>query len=128
MDLRTLLAFGSGVGIEIRSRDLGVVLARVRPNGIRVAASTVIRDFRDRPAGEWGSEYSRFLREHGGSHPAAAGGAPQRGGIVRQIALPGVANKDFAAAVGHQVETPHPYGEDGISFWRQRVSAYAAAR
>src|SRR2546428_5471698 len=116
MDLRTLLAFGSGVGIEIRSRDLGVVLARVRPNGIRVAASTVIRDFRERPAGEWGSEYSRFLRENGGSYLAATVIAPKREVIVRQIVLPGVSGKDLTAAIGYQVETLHPYGEQDVAF------------
>ena len=37
MDLRTLLAFGTGVGIEIGARDLAVTLSHVRPNGVRVA-------------------------------------------------------------------------------------------
>src|SRR3989442_14302415 len=111
MDLRTLLAFGSGVGIEIRSRDLAVALTHVRPSGVRIAASTVIENFRERPAGEWGSEYLRFLREHGGSHLAATVVAPKREVIVRQIALPGVASKDFAAAGGDQGENLHPYGE-----------------
>src|SRR5437870_9458044 len=127
MDLRTLLAFGSGVGIEIRSEDLGVTLTHVRPNGIRVAASTVIRNFRERPAGEWGSEYLRFLRENGGSHLAATVVAPRPEVIVRQIALAGVDSKDFAAAVGYQVETLHPYGEEEIAFGWQRVSENGAA-
>ena len=30
-DLRKLLAFGSGVGVEIRAQDLEIVVARVRP-------------------------------------------------------------------------------------------------
>src|SRR5260370_29314800 len=111
MDLRTLLAFGSGVGIEIREHDLAVTLTHVRPKGVRVAASTVIQNFRARPAGEWGSEYLRFLREQGGSHLAATVVAPKREVIGRQVALPGVANKDLAAAVGYQVETLHPSGQ-----------------
>jgi Tfp pilus assembly protein PilN len=127
MDLRTLLAFGTGIGIEIRARDLAVTLTHVRPTGVRVAASTVIQDFRERPAGEWGSEYLRFLREHGASHLAATVVAPKREVIVRQIALPGVANKDMAAAVGYQVETLHPYGEDEIAFGWQRVSENGTA-
>lgn len=127
MDIRTLLAFGTGVGIEIRAQDLAVTLAHVRPNGIRVAASTVIRNFRERPAGEWGSEYLRFLRENGGSHLAATVIAPKREVIVRQIALPGVANKDLAAAVGFQVETLHPYGEDDVAFGWLRISDTGAA-
>src|SRR5256885_15732715 len=84
MDIRTLLAFGTGVGIEIRSQDLAVVLTHVRPNGARVAASTVIRNFRERPAGEWGSEYLRFLRENGGGPLAAGRGGPAPGGTQRQ--------------------------------------------
>ena len=85
MELRTLLAFGSGVGIEIREHDLAVTLTHVRPKGVRVAASTVIHNFRVRPAGEWGSEYLRFLREHGGSHLAATVVAPKQEVIVRQM-------------------------------------------
>jgi Tfp pilus assembly protein PilN len=122
MDLRTLLAFGTGVGIEIREHDLAVTLTHVRPKGVRVAASTVIQNFRSRPAGEWGSEYLRFLREQGGSHLAATVLAPKREGIVRQVALLGVANKDMAAAVGYQVETLHPYGEDEVAFGWKRIS------
>src|SRR6266481_1966743 len=127
MDIRTLLAFGTGVGIEIRARDLAVTVAQVRPSGARVAASTVIQNFRERPAGEWGSEYLRFLREHGGSHLAATVVAPKREVIVRQVALPGVANKDLAAAVGYQVETLHPYGEDEVAFGWKRISENGTA-
>src|SRR5439155_6227882 len=127
MDLRTLLAFGTGVGIEIRSQDLAVALTHVRPNGARVAAATVIHNFRERPAGEWGSEYFRFLRENGGSHLAATVVAPKREVIVRQIALPGVGGKDLAAAVGYQVETLHPYGEDDVAYGWQRISETGAA-
>ena len=127
MDLRTLFAFGTGVGIEIRPQDLAVTMTHVRPNGVKVAASTVIRNFRERPAGEWGSEYLRFLREHGGSHLAATVVAPKREVIVRQIALAGVAGKDLAAAVGYQVETLHPYGEEDVAFGWQRVSENGTA-
>jgi len=122
MDLRTLLAFGSGIGIEIRSADLAVLLTHVRPNGARIIASTVIQNFRERPAGEWGSDYMRFLRQNGASHLAATVIAPKREVIVRQIALPGVSGKDLAAAVGYQVETLHPYGEDEVAFGWQRIS------
>jgi len=127
MDLRTLLAFGSGIGIEIRSADLAVILTHVRPNGARIVASTVIRNFRERPAGEWGSEYMRFLRQNGASHLAATILAPKREVIVRQIALPGVSGKDLAAAVGYQVETLHPYGEEAVAFGWQRISENGTA-
>jgi len=127
MDLRTLLAFGTGIGIEIRAHDLAVTLTHVRPNGARIAAATVIQNFRSRPAGEWGSEYLRFLRQNGGSHLAATMLAPKREVIVRQIALPGVANKDLAAAVGYQVDTLHPYGEDEVAFGWQPISENGTA-
>src|SRR3984893_17035869 len=127
MDIRTLLAFGTGVGIEIRERDLAVTLTHVRPNGVRIAGSTVIQDFRERPAGEWGSEYLKFLREHGGSHLAATVVAPKREVVVLQVALPGVANKEFGAAVSYQLETLHPYGEDEVVYGWQRISENGTA-
>jgi hypothetical protein len=127
MEIRTLLAFGTGVGIEIRERDLAVTISHVRPNGVRIAGSTVIQDFRDRPAGEWGSEYLKFLRQHGVSHLSATVVAPKREVIVRQVALPGVANKEFGAAIGYQVETLHPYGEDEVVYGWQRISESGTA-
>jgi hypothetical protein len=127
MDIRSLFAFGTGVGIEIRERDLAVTMTHVRPNGVKVAACATIQNFRERAAGEWGSEYAKFLREHGGSHLAATVIAPKREVIVRQIALPGVANKDMKAAVGFQVETLHPYGEDEVCYGWRRVSENGAA-
>jgi Tfp pilus assembly protein PilN len=127
MDIRTLLAFGTGVGIEIRERDLGVAISHVRPNGVRIAGSVVIHDFRERPAGEWGSEYLKFLRENGASHLAATVVAPKREVIVRQVALPGVENKEFGAAVGYQVDTLHPYGEDEVAYGWQHVSENGTA-
>jgi hypothetical protein len=118
MDLRTLLAFGTGIGIEIRAHDLAVTLTHVRPNGARVAADTVIQNFRSRPAGEWGSEYLRFLRENGASHLAATVLAPKREVIVRQIALPGVSDQDLSAAIQFQLDGLHPYPEEeAVSSW-----------
>ena len=79
MDIRTLLAFGTGVGIEIRERDLAVAISHVRPNGVRIAGSTVIQNFRERPAGEWGSEYLKFLREHRREPSGGDGGGAEAG-------------------------------------------------
>jgi Tfp pilus assembly protein PilN len=127
MDLRNLLAFGTGIGIEIRERDLDITVTHLRPTGVKVAAYTSIRNFRERPAGEWGSEYLRFLREQGASHVAATVVAPKHDLIVRQVALPGVANKDFASAIGYQVEGLHPYGDEEIACGWRRVSTNGAA-
>jgi len=52
-DLRKLLAFGSGVGIEIGATDLEVAAVRVRPTGIRVLGRVTIPNFAGRPAAEW---------------------------------------------------------------------------
>ena len=61
-DLRKLLQFGSGVGIEIGAANLEVVAARVRPHGVKVLGRLVIADFANRPAAEWGAEYAHFLK------------------------------------------------------------------
>ena len=61
-DLRKLLAFGSGVGVEIAGADLEVVAARVRPSRISVLGRLTIPNYAGRPAAEWGAEYSRFLK------------------------------------------------------------------
>ena len=44
-ELRKLVRFGSGVGIEIGGKDLEVVAARVRPGRIRVLGRLAVRDF-----------------------------------------------------------------------------------
>ena len=60
-DLRKLLAFGSGVGIEIGAADLTVVVARVRPKHVRVTGRLVIENYAARPAAEWGDRKSTRL-------------------------------------------------------------------
>ena len=90
-DLRKLLAFGSGVGIEIGATDLEVAAARVRPTRIRVLGRATIHNFAGRPAAEWGTEYARFLKSLGAGRMSATVLLPRREVIVRQMALPGVA-------------------------------------
>jgi Tfp pilus assembly protein PilN len=124
-DLRKLLQFGSGVGIEIGATDLEVVAARVRPNGVRVLGRLPIPDFATRPAAEWGAEYARFLKPLGLSHLSATVLLPRREVIVRQLALPGVARKDVEGAIRFQLDSLHPYGEDEVS-WGWSPLAYGA--
>ncbi len=112
MSARSLLAIGSGVGIQILGQDLLVTVVRLRPNGIRVLASTLIAAFRQRPAAEWGAEYAGFLKSAGAGHMAATVLLPRSEVIVRQVALAGVAGKDLASAISLQVDTLHPYGDD----------------
>ena len=106
------LAFGSGVGIEIGPRDLAVTLVRVRPTGARVNGALVIERYAERPAAEWGSEYAAFLKERGAAHLSAVVLLPRSEVVVRQLAMPGVADKDLAQAVRFQIDGLHPYNED----------------
>ncbi len=125
-DMRKLLAFGSGVGIEIGAADLTIVVARVRPNGVRVPGRLVIENYATRPAAEWGAEYARFLKSAGAEHVSATVLLPRREVIVRQVALPGVARKDIESALNFQLDTLHPYGEDEI-VWAWSPLAFGSA-
>ena len=116
MSGRGMFAIGSGVGIQILGQDLRITVVRIRPNGIRVLASTVVAGFRQRPAAEWGAEYAVFLKNAGAGHLAATVLLPRGEVIVRQITLPGVADRDMASAVPLQVDTLHPYGEDEAGY------------
>jgi hypothetical protein len=114
-DLRKLLAFGSGVGVEIAGADLEVVAARVRLSHISVLGRLTIPNYAGRPAAEWGAEYSRFIKSLGVGHLSATVLLPRRDVIVRQVMLPGVAPKDIESAVRFQLDTLHPYGDDEVS-------------
>jgi Tfp pilus assembly protein PilN len=111
-----MLAVGTGVGLEIAGQDLRVTVSRVRPGGIRILGSTVIAGFRQRPAAEWGGEYAGFLRRLGASHLAATVLLPRSELIVRQLTLPGVADRDLASAIQFQVDSLHPYPEDDARY------------
>jgi Tfp pilus assembly protein PilN len=116
MELRRLLAYGSGVGIEIRGADLEIAIARVRPSSTRVLGRTTIRGFRERPAAEWGAEYARFLKKHGTPHLAATVLVPRNEVIVRQLALPGVPGNEMQPAILYQLDSLHPYGDEEIAW------------
>ncbi|HEV3201565.1 MAG TPA: hypothetical protein VGZ73_26880, partial [Bryobacteraceae bacterium] len=114
-DVRKLLAFGSGVGVEIAGADLEVVAARVRLSRISVLGRLTIQNYAGRPAAEWGAEYMRFLKSLGVSYLSATVLLPRREVIVRQVALAGVAPKDIGSAIRFQLDTLHPYGDDEVS-------------
>jgi hypothetical protein len=143
--LRKWVAFGSGVGISIEgprgSEWLQVVAIRVRPTGAKQTASFIVEDFRNRPAAEWGSEYSAGLAKARMQQTAATVLLPRHEVILRHLSLPGVSDKDLDAAVTFQLDGLHPYGEgDVMASWarlegsdsvavaiakRERVDAYA---
>ena len=124
-DFRKLLAFGSGVGIEIGARDLEVVATRVRPTGIYVLGRLTIEDYANRPAGQWGAEYARFLKSAGADRISATVLLPRRDVIVRQVSLPGVAAKDVESAIRFQLDSLHPYGDEDV-VWGSSPLAFGA--
>jgi type II secretory pathway component PulL len=124
-DLRKLLQFGSGVGIEIGAANLEVVAARVRPHGVKVLGRLVIADFANRPAAEWGAEYAHFLKPLGLNHVSATVLLPRRDVIVRHLALPGVSGKDVDGAIRFQLDSLHPYGDEEVS-WGWSPLSYGA--
>jgi hypothetical protein len=116
------LAFGRGVGIEIKgpqgSEALRVTAVRVRPGGATLLGGLTIDDARHHAAGVWGTDYAAFLRQHGLRHAAATVLLPRRDVIVRQVALPGVSDRDLPAAIQFQLDGLHPYPEpEAVSGW-----------
>lgn len=114
--LRKLLAFGTGVGIQVTDQDLEIAVARVRPNGVQVLGRTTIARFRERPAAQWGAEYTAFLAGLGASHLSATVLLPRRETVVRHIALRGVEAKDQEAAIMFQLDALSPYGDEEVLF------------
>jgi type II secretory pathway component PulL len=120
-DFRKWLAFGTGVGIEIRDDELQVTVVRVRPSETGVLGSATVTDYRNRPASEWGIELSAFLKKLGAAHIAATVLLPRRDVIVRQLSLPGVANRDLASAVQLQADSLHPFADEEIYHTHARI-------
>ncbi len=115
------LAFGAGIGIEIASNQLRVTVVRVRPSGVDVAGAHVIENYQERPAAEWGREYSEFVSRHGAGHLAATVVLPRREVIVRMVTLPGVEPRDMEAALRLQIDTMHPYAEGDAAWTSARI-------
>jgi len=121
-EVKRWAAFGSGIGIQIAgphgSESLHVAAARVRPNGARLLEKLSLENFAHQPAGVWGTEYGAFVRKLDLRHVAATVLLPRQDVIARQIALPGVSDKDLAAAIAFQMDGLHPYPEDDVvSSW-----------
>jgi Tfp pilus assembly protein PilN len=125
-ELRKLLAFGTGIGVEAGATDLEVVAVRVRPNRVQVAGHLTIHNFATRPAAEWGAEYGQFLKSLAIGHMSATVLLPRREVIVRQVPLPGVAPREMESAIRFQLDTLHPYGDDDVA-WGWSVVAPGSA-
>jgi hypothetical protein len=111
-EVRNLARFGAGIGIEIGPKDLVIVAVRVRPGSVRLLDQLTISDFAARPAAEWGAEYAAFLKKNGLGHVSATALLPRRDVISRQVTLTGVGARDMEGAIGLQLDSLHPFGED----------------
>jgi Tfp pilus assembly protein PilN len=121
VEYKKWLAIGTGVGIEIGHEDLQITVTRVRPSGVSVLGSLTIHKFREQPAAEWGDVYANFLRKLGQRHIAAQVLLPREAVVVRQVQLPGVADKDMAAALKFQIDSLHPFQEDDVIYDHARI-------
>ncbi|MES1260605.1 MAG: PilN domain-containing protein [Acidobacteriota bacterium] len=113
---RRLLTFGTGFGIAIGPGNLEAAIVRSRPAGATLVAGATIRDFRARPAAEWGAELLRYLEGAREPHLAATVLLPRDEVIVRVIHLPGVADKDLPGAIELQIDMLHPFGDDEVAW------------
>ncbi|MEQ1885763.1 MAG: PilN domain-containing protein [Bryobacteraceae bacterium] len=122
-ELKKWVAFGAGVGIEVRGpsgvESLHIAAATVRPGTIRVLGEMTVENAGEH-AGVWGTEYAAFLKQHGLGGVAATILLPRREVILRQLSLPGVAPKDLAQAVHFQIDGLHPFPEEqAVASWAQ---------
>jgi Tfp pilus assembly protein PilN len=115
-----LVTLGPGVAIEIRGDDLSVALVKSRLKGVSVLGQATLADFRRRPPAEWGEEYRAFLKNHRYPDLPATLILPRAEAIVRLLTLPAAAKSKLKSAVGYQLDSLHPFGEEEV------YSGYAA--
>jgi len=120
-DYRKWLAIGTGIGIEIGRENLNVSVVRVRPSGGKILGELIVPRFREQAAAEWGATYSQFLKKLGIGHLAATALLPRDELTVRQVSLPGVADKDLAAAVRFEIDALNPYAEEDVAYDWARI-------
>ena len=115
-ELRRLLAVGAGIGIEIGREDLIVNAVRVRPSGARLLGAATLTGFRKRAAADWGAAYADFAKRAGAAHLSATVLLPRHEVILRLLAMPGVADRDVASAIGFQIDSLHPFPEGQAAY------------
>lgn len=121
VDFKKWLAIGTGIGIEIAGENLSVTVVRVRPSGVRVLGELAIPRFDQQTASEWGATFSNFAKKLAVAHLSAAVLLPRDEVIVRQVALPGVSDKDLAAAIRFEIDSLNPYSEEDAVFDWARI-------
>jgi Tfp pilus assembly protein PilN len=105
-------SFGTGVGIAIERERLEIALVNVRPAGVRVLDSLEILRYRERPAAEWGGEYTAFLAKNKLKQIPAVAVLPAREVVSRTLNVAGVSDKELDAAVHYQLDGLHPFPEE----------------
>ncbi len=120
--LRKWLRFGTGVGIVAGERGFDVLVARARPTGPAIAGYLHVETSGHAAAADWGSEVNRFLAGCGGAqHVAAVVVLPRAQIISRIVVLPGVQDADAPQALGFQLDSLHPWGDDDVAWAWQRI-------
>jgi Tfp pilus assembly protein PilN len=112
---------GTAVGVQVQGANLRVAVARVRPFGAAIPTVFTIHDFRTRPASEWRIEYQRELKKSGVAGVSATVLLPRSEVIVRVAQFPGVADKDMESAIGLELDTLHPYGDEPVNWAWSRI-------
>jgi hypothetical protein len=120
-DFKKWLAIGTGIGIEIGTDSLTIIVVRVRPAGVRVLGELTIPRFHEQAASDWGATYANFLKKLGVAHLSAGVLLPRDEVIVRQVTLPGVSDKDLAAAIRFEMDSLNPYSEEEAVFDWARI-------
>lgn len=120
---RKWVAFGTGVGIEVRDQELQVTIVRLRRAEPAVLGSATVTDYKTRPATEWGTELAAFLKKVSAAHIAVTVVLPRREVIVRTVQLPGVSDRDLESAIRLQIDSLHPFSEDDVYFSWARIGA-----
>lgn len=114
---RPMLAFGTGVAIEIAGDSLEIAIVRVRPGGPELLRRATILRFPERPASEWSSEFREAVRGHQPSGVTVL--LPRRDVIVRNVLLPGVPKRELAGALALRLRALHPFADDDVAWcWK----------
>ncbi len=114
-------ASGTGLAIAVDQDSIDILIVRVRPASVTIVGYQRFSGIKERSTTEIGAEYARFLRTNGIPHLPAWVLLPRGDLIVRTLSLPGVPAKDLDAAIGLQLESLHPYVDQGVHYGFVRI-------
>ena len=113
---KRIAASGTGVAIAVQEESIDILLLRVRPSSVTILGYQRFAGLKERGAAEIGAEYARFLRSNGVPQMPAWVLLPRNEMIVRSLSLPGVPAKDLDSAIALQLESLHPYVDQGVRY------------